>query len=63
MGLFFNKKNDSMKDQLRRNVQANLSSCRTCRFYDKNREVCLNRNSGVTYTNASQPKCSCWQLS
>ena len=60
MGLF--KKNPSQKDYLKRAIAASLSSCGSCRYYDKYRAVCLNRNSGVTYTNAQQPRCSKWQL-
>lgn len=61
MGLF-NKNKYNMKEQLKKNVAANLGSCRTCRYYDRSRQVCLNRSSGVTYTNESQPKCKCYQL-
>lgn len=61
MGLFGKKNKYDMKKQLTQNIAANLGSCRTCRFFDNSRGVCLNRSSGVTYTNASQPRCRCWQ--
>lgn len=62
MKLFGNKNKYNMKAQLKKNIATNLSSCRTCRFFDEYRSICLNRNSGATYTSASQPRCNCWQL-
>ncbi len=60
---FFNKNKFNMKDQLARNISSNLSSCRTCRYFDNNRGVCVNsRESGVTYISAQSPKCRAWKL-
>ncbi len=62
MGLF-NKNKHDMKKQLRQNIAANLSSCKTCKYYDRNRSVCVNPRSGIQYVAPHSPRCSHWSIS
>lgn len=61
MGLF-SKNRYSMKKQLQQNVARNLSSCRTCMYFDRSRGVCVNPKSGAQYVSEVTPRCSYWQV-
>lgn len=63
MGLF-KKKYDDVASRItkaeKEQVFREIPTCKWCRCFDPSREMSLSRTSGVTYTNASQPKCSSW---